>query len=354
MLHYPVLRHRGDPPELAAPRRTRLYPAGSFRRGTRRVLCTLAGLFSMRWMASRLPEDFLAARSPSFPLETPATAGHETMSTEEVTAAGSSSLVGALPASAALWSLWAGSAQAAAIPAAEASINPTDAIVQAFFLTFVSEIGDKTFFIAAVLAAGGKTEDGEDAVRSQKVLTFLGAIAALAVMTGIAVLLGQVFHSVPDIAGGIPLDDYVAILCFGYFGVKLLLDASAMKDDGNILEEKEEAEEDLAKFVLPSWLSAGGVAVLPALVVEAFILVFAAEIGDRSFISATALSAAGGPEGALAVFIGSISAHAIATGIAVLLGDLISSYISERQITFIGGALFLVFAASTTAKLVTG
>lgn len=31
---------------------------------------------------------------------------------------------------------------------------------------------------------------------------------------------------------------------FGYFGVKLLLDASTMPDDGSILaEEKEEAEE---------------------------------------------------------------------------------------------------------------
>lgn len=62
---------------------------------------------------------------------------------------------------------------------------------------------------------------------------------------------------------------------------------------------------------------------------KAFLLVFAAEVGDRSFISAAALSAQGGPEGSLAVFVGAIGAHGIATLLAVALGDLISSYVSE-------------------------
>jgi len=103
---------------------------------------------------------------------------------------------------------------------------------------------------------------------------------------------------------------------------------------------------------LPGFLS-GGLAsvVLPPLVIQAFVLVFAAEIGDRSFISAAALSAQGGPAGALAVFIGGISAHTIATLLAVLLGELISKYITERQLAFIGGGLFLIFAATSTAKV---
>ena len=33
-------------------------------------------------------------------------------------------------------------------------------MVQAFALTFVSEIGDKTFFIAAILAAGSSAAEG--------------------------------------------------------------------------------------------------------------------------------------------------------------------------------------------------
>ena len=45
-----------------------------------------------------------------------------------------------------------------------------------------------------------------------QVLTFVGAIAALAVMTAIAVAIGQIFHAVPDAAGGVPIDDYASIL----------------------------------------------------------------------------------------------------------------------------------------------
>jgi len=231
----------------------------------------------------------------------------------------------------------------------DAPIDPQNAIVQAFLLTLVSEIGDKTFFIAAILAAGG-SQEGQG--QNQKILTFVGAILALVVMTLLAVGIGQIFHSVPDVAGGLPLDDYASILAFGYFGVKLLYDSTQMEDDGSLLDEKEEAEEDIKSVALPGFLS-GGVAslVLPPLVLQAFVLVFAAEIGDRSFISAAALSAQGGPTGALAVFIGGISAHTIATLIAVVLGELISKYITEKQLGLIGGGLFLIFAASSAAKV---
>ncbi|CAE7213718.1 unnamed protein product [Symbiodinium sp. KB8] len=223
----------------------------------------------------------------------------------------------------------------------EATIDPSDAIVQAFALTFVSEIGDKTFFIAAILAAGSSAAEG----LSQKVLTFIGAISALAVMTVIAVSIGQVFHAVPDAAGGLPLDDYASILAFGYFGVKLLLDASTMADDGSILAEEKEEAEEAVNSSLPEWVTN---LAIPALVVQAFILVFAAEVGDRSFISAAALSAQGGPEGAAAVFVGAIAAHAIATLLAVALGDLISTYVSASlRLEAVQDELFVLRQAGT-------
>lgn len=54
-----------------------------------------------------------------------------------------------------------------------------------------------------------------------QVLTFVGAIGALAVMTFIAVSIGQVFHAVPDAAGGLPLDDYASILApFGWLDLR--------------------------------------------------------------------------------------------------------------------------------------
>lgn len=228
----------------------------------------------------------------------------------------------------------------------EGAVNPTDLIVQAFLLTFVSEIGDKTFFIAAILAAGAD----QDGTGNKKVLTFIGAIGALVVMTLLAVSLGQVFHAVPEL-GGLPIDDIASIIAFGFFGVKLLFDASQMEDDGSLLDEREEAEEAV-KESMPSWVSGGAIAAtLPPLVLQAFVLVFAAEIGDRSFISAVALSAQGGPEGAVAVFTGGITAHAIATLFAVSVGELIAQYVTEKQLSYIGGVLFLVFAATSAQDL---
>jgi len=244
--------------------------------------------------------------------------------------------------------LFASDAQAAGEAAVqvEAASSLSALAYQAFSLTFVSEIGDKTFFIAAVLAAG--------AAENAKVLTFVGAIGALVVMTLGAVAIGQVFHYVPNLAGGVPLDDYLAVLAFGFFGTKLLVDAWGMPDDGSILaEEKEEAEEDIKGFNTGSSGSGGtAMLVLPPLVIQAFFLVFAAEIGDRSFFTAIALSATGGPEGAATVFAGGIAAHAIATILAVLVGEVISGYVSEKVIAYIGGFLFLFFAAGITKDIV--
>ena len=138
--------------------------------------------------------------------------------------------------------------------------------MQASSLIFVSEIGDKTFFIAALLAA-----------RASKLLTFAGCAGALALMTAISVVIGQVFHAVPtSITRGLPLDDYIAIVSFLYFGVKSLLDALAVEEDGaGIAEERTDAEETLQNANIDT---TGGW----PLVAEACTLTLAAEVGDRS------------------------------------------------------------------------
>ena len=106
---------------------------------------------------------------------------------------------------------------------------------QAFSLVFVSEIGDKTFFIAGLLA-----------MKAGRLVSFVGSVGALAVMTIISVLIGQIFHAVPPgISQGIPLDDIAAVLAFTFFGLKTLKDASEIEEGGEsgMDEEYEEAVE---------------------------------------------------------------------------------------------------------------
>jgi putative Ca2+/H+ antiporter (TMEM165/GDT1 family) len=75
---------------------------------------------------------------------------------------------------------------------------------------------------------------------------------------------------------------------------------------------------------------------------EVATIVFVAEWGDRSMMATIALAVHSNPYG---VALGATTGHAAATLIAVFGGALASKYISERMVSFIGGALFLLFAA---------
>ena len=139
---------------------------------------------------------------------------------------------------------------------------------------------DKTFVLATLLAA-----------RASRLLTFAGCAGALALMTVISVAIGQIFHAVPaELVGGLPLDDYVAIASFIFFGIKSITDALAIEEGGpsGIDEEREEAEKTLQETGADR---KGGW----PLVGEAFTLTVAAEIGDRSQIATIALAAAQNP-----------------------------------------------------------
>ncbi|KAI7989174.1 hypothetical protein LOK49_LG13G01082 [Camellia lanceoleosa] len=209
----------------------------------------------------------------------------------------------------------------------------------AFLLIFFSELGDKTFFIAALLAA-----------RNSSAVVFIGTFGALATMTIISVVLGRTFHYVDDILPfrfgdtDLPVDDIAAVCLLVSFGVSTLLDANS-GDGLKAEEEQKEAELAVSEF------SGNGAGILAAAntIVSTFLLVFVAEWGDKSFFSTIALAAASSPLGVIG---GALAGHGVATLLAVLGGSLLGTFLSEKVIAYVGGTLFLVFAAVTLIEIV--
>ncbi|MBD2386314.1 TMEM165/GDT1 family protein [Cylindrospermum sp. FACHB-282] len=196
------------------------------------------------------------------------------------------------------------------------------AFTAGLLLISISELGDKTFFIAVILA-----------MRHSRKLVFIGVTAALAAMTILSVIFGRLVSLLPK---GIIHNAEIAL--FIGFGIKLLYDASRMPGSAGNTEVIDEAKAavEQAESQQPKQKSDWGI------VLEAFVLTFMAEWGDRTQIATIALAASNNPIG---VTLGAILGHALCAAIAVIGGKLIAGRISERQITFIGGCLFLIFGA---------
>eukprot|EP00262_Sarcandra_glabra_P004411 TRINITY_DN1540_c0_g1_i2.p1 TRINITY_DN1540_c0_g1~~TRINITY_DN1540_c0_g1_i2.p1 ORF type:complete len:390 (-),score=73.44 TRINITY_DN1540_c0_g1_i2:175-1344(-) len=209
----------------------------------------------------------------------------------------------------------------------------------AFLLIFFSELGDKTFFIAALLAA-----------RNSGAIVFIGTFGALAAMTIVSVVLGRTFHYVDDILPfrfgetDLPIDDIAAVCLLVYFGVSTLLEA-ATGDGLKTEEEQKEAEIAISEFTG----NGAGIVAAANTVISTFLLVFVAEWGDKSFFSTIALAAASSPLGVIG---GALAGHAVATLLAVVGGSLLGTFFSEKVVSYIGGTLFLVFAAVTLIEIV--
>ncbi len=190
-------------------------------------------------------------------------------------------------------------------------------------LITVSELGDKSFFIVMLLA-----------MRHPRHWVFIGAIAALSLMTVVSVLMGKVIRLLPH-----AYTHYGAIALFCLFGLKLLWEASHMPAHAGEAEVAaattavEQADAKLAK-------AAGA----RAIVLEAAGLTFLTEWGDRTQLATITLAAAHNPIGVAA---GAILGHAICTLIAIGGSKLVAGRISERLVTAIGGGLFLVFGFLT-------
>lgn len=245
-------------------------------------------------------------------------------------------------------------------------------------MIIATEIGDKTFFIAAVLS-----------MRHSRINVFAGSILALVCMTILSTMMGLILPSIlprqyTHIIGGI---------LFLYFGIKLIYDSRSMSD--RVSDELEEVEEELGCNSKKNDLSfqdddddddnddyddgynggggdngdrhgndlEGGTTrdkkdkttsasatkkhkqrssspPTKNVFLQAFLLTFLAEWGDRSQIATIALAAAKDPYG---VTVGACFGHSLCTGLAVVGGRMLASRISEKTVSFWGGVIFLCF-----------
>ncbi|TMS20659.1 Transmembrane protein 165 [Larimichthys crocea] len=206
------------------------------------------------------------------------------------------------------------------------------AFVASISVIIVSELGDKTFFIAAIMA-----------MRYNRLTVLAGAMLALGLMTC--------------------LSGFTRITCppalFAIFGVRMLREGLRMSpDEGQ--EELEEVQAEIKKKdeeLQRSKLANGtpdveaGTTVpqgkwhsfISPIFIQALTLTFLAEWGDRSQLTTIILAAREDPFG---VAVGGTLGHCLCTGLAVIGGRMIAQKISVRTVTIIGGIVFLAFAFS--------
>lgn len=189
---------------------------------------------------------------------------------------------------------------------------------------FASEIGDKTFFIAALMA-----------MRHPRSLVFIGCAGALAVMTVLSTALGAVTPTlIPKV-----YTHWASVILFFYFGLSSLKDVLfAPKEEGP--SELEEVENELNSS--PRRQPAGGRKLVSNIMIEAFTMTFLAEWGDRSQITTISLAAV---QNAVGVTVGGCIGHFLCTGAAVIGGKQLASVIDERTVNIVGAVMFLIFGA---------
>jgi len=276
--------------------------------------------------------------------------------------------------------------------------------VESISVILVSEIGDKTFFIAAILA-----------MQNNKLTVFLAAISALAVMTVLSALLGFVVTQfIPRV-----YTYYTCTAIMFLFGLKMLWEAWKMSDN-EIEETQREVEREIAKrdsmVNLPgagdseedrdaeasrplpcenqlppsdttstvdhdecngeihtvvqhnseedvkkgsrehrrarslhatirenSWFGKKCLKIFK-MFTNTFAMTFLAEWGDRSQLATIVLA---GINDITGVCVGGVLGHCICTGLAVICGALIAKKISARKVTILGALVFIGFAVAS-------
>ncbi|KAI0162148.1 hypothetical protein GGR57DRAFT_312373 [Xylariaceae sp. FL1272] len=263
----------------------------------------------------------------------------------------------------------------------EGIIQPFHSFVLSLAMILVSEIGDKTFLVAALMA-----------MKHDRMVVFTAAFGALLVMTVLSAVLG---HTLPAL---IPkrLTSFLAAGLFFVFGARLLREGIAMDPNEGVSAEMQEVEMELQEkeneaskrrrsSVTPYNLEMGlgrerksrthsryaspprspstspgrspspsrgfvsgastGLSNLFSLLlspawVQTFVMTFLGEWGDRSQIATIAMAAG---QDYWWVTLGAMLGHACCTGVAVIGGRAIAGKVSLKVVTMGGAIAFLVF-----------
>lgn len=253
----------------------------------------------------------------------------------------------------------------------ETLIQPLHSFILSFTMILFSEIGDKTFLVAVVMA-----------MRHPRMLVFSAALSALFAMTVLSALLG---HAAPTL---LPKEftAFLAAVLFLVFGAKMLREGFAMDPELGVNDEMKEVEGEIdekehedrkvggrrkssisvyaleagrgrraaggpkplasppssdderspspsrrgakagMREALAGFGNLVGLLLSPAWV-NTFVMTFTGEWGDRSQIATIAMAAGVDYWWVIA---GAVTGHAICTGLAVIAGSLLAGRIRLR------------------------
>lgn len=227
------------------------------------------------------------------------------------------------------------------------TLSPFYSFYLSFSMIVVSEIGDKTFLIAAIMA-----------MRHPRMVVFSAASSALVLMT---ILSGAIGHILPALLSP-KFTRAAASILFLVFGFNLLREGLNVDKNQGVEDELAEVEEEIAAVELNELSSnlEKGVAetneikhtwnsrfknlmsyVSSPIWFQTFSMTFLGEWGDRSQVTTIAMAAGGEWD---MIILGGSFGHILCTLLAVVAGQFVSTKISLRTILLGGCAAFFIFS----------
>ncbi|KAI5684266.1 hypothetical protein M9H77_05494 [Catharanthus roseus] len=208
---------------------------------------------------------------------------------------------------------------------------------KSLIMTILSEVGDRTFCVAAVICFYGFKIL---AMRHPRRSVLLGCLSSVIMMTVLSAALGW---AAPNLISRKHAHNIATFLFFG-FGLWSLWEAYNEDDDDN--EELEQVEKELDARKGPKSTGAGSSSkadkdlkkqqkrsflghFLSPVFIKAFSVTFFGEWGDKSQLATIGLAA---DENTIGVILGGILGQALCTVAAVIGGKSLASRISERLV----------------------